>query len=477
MGKRDNSPVWITPAEFQILAKDHPTQALKAGHALRKEFIAEIKAIEDQARTVSFRITTGAVDRDHDIINPAGWNVGNYLRNPVVMFAHDYGSLPVARTLNITADSQGLVALAEFAGPDIYPFADTVFKMVKGGFLNATSVGFRPEAWTYNETRSGIDFAAQELLEFSIVPVPANPGALVEARSAGIDLAPLKSWAEETLDRLAGESGLYVPRSLVEAVAKITSGMKTISIPVIQTSEDKGFNPGAMPIETSYEWIAEKLAVTASDYCRRMPTVQIRQDDHCFVAATWADRALIVVMGYDRPWSEDHVYECSWTNGQTGPTWNGEPREVDILVHTEITPLLRAIKETIGKRGRVLSALNEGRCREAMDHALKCHDRLKEMIAQFDAEPVEEAADSPEQKSGELIEIAEQPTIDIHPSPPAKEDEPIEIVASEPPTLEFSPELIAQAIRGALQSLTVGVGEKIEAKVAAELNRLRGRID
>lgn len=390
MGKRDGSPVWITPAEFQVLAKDHPTQALKAGHALRKEYIAEVKALDDAARTVSFRITTGEVDRDHDIINPAGWDLKNYLRNPVVMFAHDYSNLPVAKALNITSDGQGLVALAEFAGPEVYPFADTVFKMVKGGFLNATSVGFRPEAWTYNETRSGIDFASQELLEFSIVPVPANPGALVEARSAGIDLTPLKSWAEETLDRLAGESGLYVPRSLVEAVAKITSGMKTISLPAEQK-------------------VQEIRAV-----------------------------------------------------GELGKEIFG--RGADAMM-----PLL--------KRGRVLSALNEGRCREAMDYALKCHDRLKEMIAQFDAEPAEEAAEPPEQKSGDVVEIADEPTIDIHPSPPAKEDEPIEIVASDPPTLELSPELLTQAIRDVLPGLTAGVGEKVEALVAAELNRLRGRID
>ena len=66
-------------------------------------------------------------------------------------------------------------------------------------------MGFKPKKWVYNEERRGVDFAEQELLEFSIVPVPANAECLVEARAAGIDVEPLRAWAEKTLAALSGE--------------------------------------------------------------------------------------------------------------------------------------------------------------------------------------------------------------------------------------------------------------------------------
>jgi phage head maturation protease len=63
-----------------------------------------------------------------------------------------------------------------------------VYRLARGGFLAATSVGFRPLKWEYTTDKErgaddwfpGIDFEEQELVEFSIVTVPANPEALME---------------------------------------------------------------------------------------------------------------------------------------------------------------------------------------------------------------------------------------------------------------------------------------------------------
>lgn len=51
-------------------------------------------------------------------------------------------------------------------------------------------------------SETGVNFLKQALLEHSVCPVPAHPDALVAARSKGIDVAPIKSWAERTLDLL-----------------------------------------------------------------------------------------------------------------------------------------------------------------------------------------------------------------------------------------------------------------------------------
>jgi len=91
----------------------------------------------------------------------------------------------------------------QYAERDEYEFADTVFRLTKGGYLNATSTGWIPLAYTAANDRArpgGLNFSRVELLEISQVPVPALPTALVSARAAGIDTGPMFRWAEQMLD-------------------------------------------------------------------------------------------------------------------------------------------------------------------------------------------------------------------------------------------------------------------------------------
>lgn len=151
---------------------------------------------DDEDRTVDFIISTAAKDRDGDTINPKGWILTNFLKNPVVLFGHDNRSLPIGKAVNIRLEGGELKASVKFANADMNPLAESVFQMVKAGFLNATSVGFSPVEFERND--GGIHFIKQELLEFSIVPIPSNPEALVTAK--GINLLPMKEWFKEYLD-------------------------------------------------------------------------------------------------------------------------------------------------------------------------------------------------------------------------------------------------------------------------------------
>ncbi len=122
-----------------------------------------------------------------------------------------------------------LVADVEFTPPGMSAFNDTVYAMLKGGFLNATSVGFLPTEWKFAEDagrRFGIDFLKQQLLEFSVVPVPANAEALVQARGMGIDLAPIAAWVEG----VAKASGLaVVPRARLDAIEALPKKFRGIA--------------------------------------------------------------------------------------------------------------------------------------------------------------------------------------------------------------------------------------------------------
>lgn len=175
-----------------------------------KGLAGEIKQDEERPRTLRFKLSDASVDRDGDTIDPTGWQLENYQKNPTVLWAHDSRSLPIAKASALEAGPAGLFASATFAE---FPFAETVLGLYRGGFLSAVSVGFRPLEWAFNEERGhgAIDFQRQELTEFSAVPIPAHPGALIQARSAGIDPGPLVEWAERVIDETDGKS-IYLPK-------------------------------------------------------------------------------------------------------------------------------------------------------------------------------------------------------------------------------------------------------------------------
>lgn len=178
---------------------------------LYKGFSADAVKVTGEG-VVEFTISTGAVDREGDTIDPKGWELDNYRKNPVVLWAHMHSMLPVGRAPEVKVDGKRLKAAIEYTPDGEVPFNDTVRRLTLAGYLKATSVGFNPFEWepSQDEDRKGpfgpgFDFKRHELLEFSQVPVPANPEALIEAKSNGFDLAPIVAWAEKTLDEWTGE--------------------------------------------------------------------------------------------------------------------------------------------------------------------------------------------------------------------------------------------------------------------------------
>ena len=125
---------------------------------------------------VCFRmvITTETVDRTGEVVKLDGWDTENYMKNPVVLFAHDYHSLPVGITTNLYVQDGEMIAEGYFASEDANPLAGQLAKLYQAGLMRTCSVGFIP---TYSRTDSTVIEKA-ELLEWSFVPVPANPQAL-----------------------------------------------------------------------------------------------------------------------------------------------------------------------------------------------------------------------------------------------------------------------------------------------------------
>ncbi len=155
---------------------------------VRKQYpAAEVKVIDQAERKLSAVISTETVDRDGDVIEVGGWELDSYLSNPVVLFAHDPSQPPVGKAINVRADDGRLVADVQFAPTEA---GRQMFDLYEGGYMRAFSVGFLPKEWEPlekdGEKTGGRRFKQQELLEFSAVPVPANPEALTLAATKGI---------------------------------------------------------------------------------------------------------------------------------------------------------------------------------------------------------------------------------------------------------------------------------------------------
>lgn len=184
--------------------------SLPADAHLSKVYVADqIKAEGDGRYT--FTISTGAVDRDRDTLKVDGWKLENFVKSGgPVLWAHRSFDPPIGKAEWVRVQAGALKARVEFAPPEVYPLAETVRGLIDFGALKSTSVGFLPIRSIWNEERRGFDFEEQELLEFSIVPVPSNPEAILEAKAAGVDMAPFRKSLESALYSL--EPGLWMSK-------------------------------------------------------------------------------------------------------------------------------------------------------------------------------------------------------------------------------------------------------------------------
>ncbi len=182
-------------------------------------------------------------DRDRDLIEVSGWDWKDYLAGGPgpVLWAHQHSTIPLGKSQTIRRIEQALVADVTFPtpeeagyGPDDPHLQKTVRRLVMAEYLKSASVGFLPTEWTFNEEEAGFDFKRQELLEWSIVPVPAYPGAFRLAGEKGLDMAPIDQWARKWLDETIDSPAIFIAR------AKVGDALKSLGFDEDATYFDIG---------------------------------------------------------------------------------------------------------------------------------------------------------------------------------------------------------------------------------------------
>ena len=159
--------------------------------------------------------STGAVDRDGEIISPSAWkdSLDSYRANPVILATHQHrlasGDSPVIGSASrIDVDEKALTFAMRFAGTEL---GKQYAQLYREGHMRAFSVGFIPQEGS-QESRD-VDGKSQriyvhsrvQLLEISAVPVPANPEALARMRAAMAGMgSELKGGVAEWIAMMTG---------------------------------------------------------------------------------------------------------------------------------------------------------------------------------------------------------------------------------------------------------------------------------
>lgn len=322
---------------------------------------AQVRAIgAADSRLIEFVVSTGRVDRENDTISPQGWDLTDYKNNPVVLWVHDHWSPPIGNSRSIYLDGDALKSMCEFTPEDLNPFGYQVYKLYAGGFMHACSAGFQPIEYNYDESRKyGVNFIKQSMLEYSAVPVPANPDALAVARSKGLKTDLLKAWAERALDE----------HPTTDDARRQLEVLRNLSTP----------DGRALILEIGGMKMAEPAAKT--DPPAPPPTDKTAPTD-------------AVVKKVER-WTCGEGHEHHTTEQEAKDCGNAEPAIVAVVGAVKALDALLTQKTSVTKQGRVLSAANEERLRSALTDMTNCTTRIGEVLSQLpeESDPAEEADD------------------------------------------------------------------------------------
>ena len=145
---------------------------------------------EERQEGIAWTLSTFDLDRFNERIDPLGWDFSQFLKNPVVEWSHNFLIPAIGKIEGLTVDDGGLHGRVIFNDKDYDHFGWSIGQRVAAGVIRAGSVGFRvleieiPDRETAKDGTSLI-IRKQELVEFSICNVPANPYALANKQGNG----------------------------------------------------------------------------------------------------------------------------------------------------------------------------------------------------------------------------------------------------------------------------------------------------
>lgn len=459
-----------------MLVKDLE-KLIAEGKPVRKSLtiadVEDVKGVDENGepiQSLTFTITSDAKDRDGDIIDSKGWLFDNFNANPVMQWAHRYDEVPIAKSIKVWKNNQGKVKSTVIFQPDsnYQPnwagiTGSMIYNMYKTGFLNAVSVGFDPIKWEplqkedgdeSSRSWEGTHYLKQELLEFSGVPVPSNPEALLDPASVKEFKKQLKMWATQTLKQCECD---------------------------IDDKDDKAMKPyaneHACRLRNPDDFQANTFRRTERDHEGKKYSVimgrltgetTMTEQAYRYNKDTWT-------AAQARSHCSDHDGAFEAAAAESGLP-ELEKSETEGIMQNFKEQIIKTVREQIEKSGRVLSGDNEKELTAGVEQINAGTERVKKVLAKVQQE---ESATSPEVKEQTDPAVTE-PVTATEPAPaepptttPTATDESDRSQSSDVPPLDQNQE---GTEGGDTQGTTEDVGEG-EELIEVDVDELREELD
>lgn len=193
-------------------------------------------------RSAIFTMSAEAPDRMGDIVVQDGLSLDNFSKNPQALLFHNSRSWPIGSWKDVNKNLTGrpkrtegkMVILAEGVDPD----ADRAARHIAAGTMRSVSIGFRANWDAVEAIRDadnrwlGYRFLETELLECSLVPIPAMQLALMKEVTPSVLSVEHRELIEMTLDTFARDpvTKQLMRRDELESLHKQASPARTIVI-------------------------------------------------------------------------------------------------------------------------------------------------------------------------------------------------------------------------------------------------------
>jgi HK97 family phage prohead protease len=240
---------------------------------------------DDDERSFVAWASRPVVDRDHEIIAHNAWDLENYEKNSVLLWAHDYTKPPIGKVMWIKQQKNGLKFKPQFASTEM---GREIYELYKDGFMNTFSVGFIPNEWEDDEDKAKEGeffnkplrtYTDVELLEISCVPVPACPDALVDRYKKGmIKTKGLRDAIEHVIPKEAPDAATEM-ETVNTSAGEVSGGWEPVEVEErdpIERMRIEGLEKaegGIVPVTTElwnaimddYKAMLEKVASSESE--------------------------------------------------------------------------------------------------------------------------------------------------------------------------------------------------------------------
>lgn len=180
----------------------------------------------------TFVVSTPEVDRYGTIIVPSGIDYTAYLANPIVLAQHDSDQWPIGRCLGFAMNGENLEATIQIEC--VTDEGKKLTKLINAGYVKAVSVGIIPSEYEEQtiEGKKVTVYTKSELVEFSVVSVPANRQALLKKS--------LKTLLQESINKYKKETRMLTPEIEAKIADELLPAIKEAFIAEVI---NLGFSP------------------------------------------------------------------------------------------------------------------------------------------------------------------------------------------------------------------------------------------